>query len=83
MSVCVCVFRTCVALQARKGKFKHTHTHTHVLTLTRRTNMQAGITEWAYRVFAEKDKLLQHFDTHGCFPGSPNKLPRSTGTQMM
>jgi len=75
---CICVrTRTLATTRVRTAATTRKQPHTP------HTMMQAGITEWTLKVFAEKDKLLQHFDSHGSFPGAPNELPRSTGIQMM
>ena len=43
---------------------------------------EKGISEWIIKLYQEKDALLEHFNTHGCFPGPPNDLPPSSCGRM-
>jgi len=59
------------------------HIHVRVIPVAEIPTDQKGTADWLFKVFQEKDQLLDHFNTHGCFPGPPNDLPRRSVAQAL
>jgi hypothetical protein len=52
-----------------KDKLHHVHVHIRTIPLSDVPKDKAGLESWTSAVFQEKDKLLDYYQEHGCFPG--------------
>jgi hypothetical protein len=52
-----------------KDKPHHVHVHIRTFPLSDIPKDKAGLESWMSTVFEEKDKLLDYYHKHGCFPG--------------
>eukprot|EP00455_Lapot_gusevi_P021369 TRINITY_DN2245_c0_g2_i2.p1 TRINITY_DN2245_c0_g2~~TRINITY_DN2245_c0_g2_i2.p1 ORF type:complete len:371 (-),score=115.27 TRINITY_DN2245_c0_g2_i2:66-1178(-) len=59
------------------GRFKTRAVHLHVrrVPVSELPDDDAGLKNWLIDAFQQKDKLLEHFNKHGHFPGNTNEIP--------
>jgi len=60
------------------GRRWEVHVHVRVIPMSQVPLDDAAFSKWLMDVFVDKDKLLEHYREHGCFPGKTQQLKAAT-----